>query len=114
VLVSHVPVPAPVQQCQGVLSPLHSALLGSQMPVPAPVQHLKGWGAAPPEMHALLCGQLPAGSPSKQPVCAPVPLALTSRQKPQKTSFWPTQLPAPAPVQQLKGWLAAVHSAFAL
>jgi len=41
-------------------------------------------------------------------------LALESRQKPQKTLFWPTQVPAPAPVQQLKGCEEAVHCAFAL
>src|SRR2546426_2100304 len=120
---SHVPVPVPVQQCQGVLAAVHCALFGSQIPVPAPVQHLQGWGAAPPVVQLALCGQLSSaggvplsvgGSPSKQPVCAAVPLALVSRQKPQKTSFWPTQVPAPAPVQQLKGCEEAVHSAFAL
>ena len=113
---SHVPVPDPVQQCQGVLAALHCALFGSQMPVPAPVQHLKGWGVGPPVVHAALCGQKEnvLGSPSKQPVIAPVPLALTSRQKPQKTRFWLRQVPEPIPVQQVKGCPEAVHCAFAL
>ena len=79
-----------------------------------PVQHLQGWGAAPPEVQLKLCGQLDCGSPSKQPVIAPIPLAWTSRQKPQKTFPWPRQVPAPPPVQQLKGCPAAVHCAFAL
>ena len=55
-------------------------------------------------------GQAVVWSPAKQPV----PRLFTSRQKPQKTLFWPTQVPAPAPVQQLKGCIAAVHCAFAL
>jgi len=38
--VSHVPAPAAVQHCQGVWSAVHPLLLISQMPVPAPVQHL--------------------------------------------------------------------------
>ena len=114
---SHVPVPAPVQQCQGVLAAVHCALFGSQMPVPAPVQHLQGWGAAPPVVHPLLCGPISGGadgSPSKKPVFAPVPLVFTSRQKPQKTLFWPMQVPEPIPVQQSKGCPEAVHCAFAL
>src|SRR6266704_4131301 len=108
--------PFPSVQAATVTPPTLQALnVGwSHVPVPAPVQHLKGWGAAPPVVHAALCGQAAAGSPSKQPVFAPVPLALESRQKPQKTLFWPTQVPAPAPVQQLKGCIAAVHCAFAL
>src|SRR6266404_9016112 len=112
---SHVPVVAPVQQCQGVWTPVHWALFGSQMPVPLPVQHLNGSGVGGPEVHALLCGQLKAaGSPSKQPVFEPVPLAFTSRQKPQKTLFWPMQVPALGPVQQLKGCAEAAHCASAL
>jgi len=108
--------PFPSVQAATVTPPTLQALnVGwSHVPVPAPVQHLKGWGVGGPIVHAALCGQAAAGSPSKQPLCPLVPLALTARQKPQKTLFWPTQVPAPAPVQQLKGCEEAVHCAFAL
>ncbi len=54
----------------------------SQVPAPTPLQQRKG---APAAVQSALCGHPAPGSPSKQPVA----LALTSRQKPQKTLFWP-------------------------
>ena len=52
----------------------------SQVPAPTPLQQRKG---APAAVQSALCGHPAPGSPS------PVALALTSRQKPQKTLFWP-------------------------
>jgi len=77
----HVPLPS-VQSALDV----HGLGDWSQVPVPAPVQQLNG---LPAEPHKLLRGHPAVGgvfaSPSKQFV----PAALMSRQKPQNTRFMP-------------------------
>ena len=102
---SQVPVFAPVQHFQGVLRPVQL-----QVPVPVPLQQPAGTWSPVHCGFALLCGHPGNGSPSKQPV----PLPLESRQKPQKTLFWLTQVPVPDALQQPLGIWSPVHCAFAL
>src|SRR6266566_4627645 len=103
-----------VQAATGIPPTLQALNDGwSHDPIIDPLQHSQG---VRDPVHPALCGQNENadGSPSKQPVLPPTPLALASRQKPQKTFCWPRQVPAPAPVQQSKGCPEAVHCAFAL
>src|SRR5882724_1119151 len=77
----HVPLPS-VQSALDV----HGLGDWSQVPVPAPVQQLNG---LPAETHKLLRGHPVVGGVFRSPSKQFVPAALMSRQKPQDTRFMP-------------------------